>query len=114
MIIDISIVIVRSKGFSLFDFLTGCSNFLVLENLTGKELLQVFGNSKEFVETAADALKEQSADYAEGIRKSIEAAYQVAGCGYEHGSSWGAKVKYIKFRRLVLCAINPKFVKLPI
>ncbi|XP_060672146.1 cellulose synthase-like protein H1 [Ziziphus jujuba] len=65
------------------------------ENMTGEELVQVFGSSKEFVETAADALKEQPADHAQGIRKSIEAAYQVAGCGYEYGSSWGSKAGWI-------------------
>ncbi|KAH7533078.1 hypothetical protein FEM48_Zijuj04G0092200 [Ziziphus jujuba var. spinosa] len=63
--------------------------------MTGEELVQVFGSSQEFVETAADALKEQPADHAQGIRKSIEAAYQVAGCRYEYGSSWGSKAGWI-------------------
>ncbi|KAF3443443.1 hypothetical protein FNV43_RR13125 [Rhamnella rubrinervis] len=65
--------------------------------LTNKELLQTFGDSKDFIETASDALNGQASHSSEktSICESIEAAYQVAGCSYEYGSRWGSKVGWM-------------------
>lgn len=54
-----------------------------------EELLNTFG--KEFTKSAADALKGK-AECPDMLSKSIEAAYQVAGVGYEYGTHWGKKV----------------------
>ncbi|XP_011007182.1 PREDICTED: cellulose synthase-like protein H1 [Populus euphratica] len=60
--------------------------------LTEKEQLRVFGNSKEFVRSAAHALQGKANTSPEILPKLIEAAHQVAGCGYEYGTSWGKEV----------------------
>ena len=57
-----------------------------------EKLLQTFGNSKEFAKAAANALNGNKADSTESLRTSVDSAYKVAGCGYEHGTSWGIKV----------------------
>ncbi|GAB4859450.1 hypothetical protein Ancab_010918, partial [Ancistrocladus abbreviatus] len=59
--------------------------------LKGGELGKLFGNSTKFCESAAHALSglEQKIDCCDNISSSMEAAYQVAGCNYEYGSSWG-------------------------
>ncbi|KAK9924515.1 hypothetical protein M0R45_032880 [Rubus argutus] len=59
---------------------------------TNEELLNTFG--KEFTKSAADALKGK-AESPDMLSKSIEAAYQVAGVGYEYGTHWGKKVGWM-------------------
>ncbi|XVF20994.1 hypothetical protein REPUB_Repub12eG0052500 [Reevesia pubescens] len=58
------------------------------------ELLKEFGKSKEFSVSAAYALKGEKG-FGNNILESLEAAFQVAGCGYEFGTSWGTKVGWI-------------------
>ena len=50
-----------------------------------------FGNSKDFKKAAAIALT-GSTNSTMNVLKSVEAAYQVAGCDYECGTNWGSKV----------------------
>ena len=56
-------------------------------------MIQQFGSSKEFVKSAAVAL-DGKAYLPKDISPSnfIEAAIQVARCGYECGTFWGKKV----------------------
>ncbi|KAL6135226.1 hypothetical protein ACLB2K_067454 [Fragaria x ananassa] len=54
-----------------------------------EELLDMFG--KEFTKSANDALNEK-AECPDMLTETIEAAYQVAGVGYEYGTQWGKKV----------------------
>ncbi|GAB4859448.1 hypothetical protein Ancab_010914 [Ancistrocladus abbreviatus] len=65
--------------------------------LKGGELGKLFGNSTKFCESAAHALSglEQKIDCCDNISSSMEAAYQVAGCNYEYGSSWGNQVGWV-------------------
>ncbi|TKY48723.1 Cellulose synthase protein H1 [Spatholobus suberectus] len=61
-----------------------------------KILMQQFGSSKEFVKSTALAL-EGKAYFPNDISPSnfIEAAIQVAGCGYEYGTLWGKKIGWL-------------------
>ncbi|KAH9718110.1 cellulose synthase-like protein B4 [Citrus sinensis] len=52
------------------------------------ELLKKFGNSKEFINSAAHALKGK-AYFTSILSKSLDIVHQVAGCDYEHSSDWG-------------------------
>lgn len=61
-------------------------------DLTEKEQLKIFGNSKEFVRSAAHALQGKANRSPNILPNLIEAAHQVAGCGYEYGTSWGQEV----------------------
>jgi hypothetical protein len=59
--------------------------------LAGKlveDKLLEFGTSKELIKSAALALKGKR-DSPDDLWHSIEAAYQVASCDYEYGTSWG-------------------------
>ncbi|XVE72412.1 hypothetical protein DITRI_Ditri11bG0037500 [Diplodiscus trichospermus] len=58
------------------------------------ELLKEFGKSKEFSESASYALKGKK-DFPRNLSDSLEAAFQVAGCSYEFGTSWGTKVGWM-------------------
>ncbi|KAJ0052396.1 hypothetical protein Pint_01997 [Pistacia integerrima] len=55
------------------------------------ELQRDFGISREFMKSAAHALKGKTDYYPSNLSESLEAAHQVAGCGYEYGTSWGIK-----------------------
>ncbi|XP_062009430.1 cellulose synthase-like protein H1 isoform X2 [Rosa rugosa] len=57
-----------------------------------EELLDMFG--KEFTKSAADALNGK-AECSNMLAKTIEAAYLVAGVGYEYGTQWGKKVGWM-------------------
>lgn len=61
-------------------------------DLTEKEQLKIFGNSKEFVRSAVHALQGKANMSPKILPNLIEAAHQVAGCGYEYGTSWGKEV----------------------
>ncbi|KAL9457494.1 hypothetical protein AB3S75_006525 [Citrus x aurantiifolia] len=61
----------------------------------GGELLQKFGNSNEFIKSAVDALEGKNTGFSSNLSDSLKAANQVAGCGYEYGSSWGKKVGWL-------------------
>ncbi|KDP30772.1 hypothetical protein JCGZ_13715 [Jatropha curcas] len=63
----------------------------VTGNLDDKELLNIFGNSKEFITSAANALEEKT-NRPNDLSDSMEAAYHVAACGYEYGTAWGKQV----------------------
>lgn len=53
--------------------------------------MKKIGNSKEFINSAAHALKGK-AYFTSILSKSLDVVYQVAGCDYEHSSDWGKKV----------------------
>ncbi|KAJ0111159.1 hypothetical protein Patl1_01979 [Pistacia atlantica] len=55
------------------------------------ELLKEYGNSKEFITSAAHALKGNTDYSTSNLSKSLEAAHQVASCSYEYGTGWGKK-----------------------
>lgn len=57
-----------------------------------EDLLESFGNSKELRIAASRALKEKVEPVECNLGQCTEAAYQVAGCGYEYGTNWGVKV----------------------
>ncbi|XP_024033057.1 cellulose synthase-like protein H1 isoform X2 [Morus notabilis] len=60
------------------------------------KLLQIsFGSSKDFVTAVADAFKGEKTEFAKSLENSLEAANQVAACGYESGTDWGKKVGWI-------------------
>lgn len=61
-------------------------------DLTEKEQLKIFGNSEEFVRSAAHALQGKANMSPQILPNLIEAAHRVAGCGYEYGTSWGKEV----------------------
>ncbi|XP_061970024.1 cellulose synthase-like protein H1 isoform X1 [Populus nigra] len=61
-------------------------------DLTEKEQLKIFGNSKELVRSAAHAIQGEANMSPKILPNLIEAAHQVAGCGYEYGTSWGQEV----------------------
>ncbi|KAG8640606.1 cellulose synthase-like protein H1 isoform X4 [Manihot esculenta] len=63
----------------------------VTANLGDKEMLKIFGNSTEFIKSAAQALQGNT-NAPKTISNLVAAAYQVAGCGYEYGTSWGTEV----------------------
>ncbi|KAJ7981274.1 Cellulose synthase [Quillaja saponaria] len=65
-------------------------------NLSENELVRNFGSSREFINTAADAL--EGTTYSpphHNLSNSIESANQVAGCGYEYGTGWGSQVGWV-------------------
>ncbi|XP_020238415.1 cellulose synthase-like protein H1 [Cajanus cajan] len=68
----------------------------IKERLVENILMQQFGSSKEFAKSAVSAL-EDSAHSANDITPSnlIEAATQVANCGYEHGTCWGKQMGWL-------------------
>ena len=66
-------------------------SFLYVGKLDDYGLLKEFGKSKEFSESATYALKGKK-DFRNNLSDSLEAAFHVAGCGYEFGTSWGTKV----------------------
>ncbi|GAV73787.1 Cellulose_synt domain-containing protein [Cephalotus follicularis] len=59
-----------------------------------QDLIMKFGKSNELIQSVSHALKGRE-DYSRDLKNSIEAAHQVAGCGYEYGTSWGTKVGWI-------------------
>lgn len=61
-------------------------------DLTEKEQLKIFGNSKEFVRSAAQALQGKANMSPQILPNLIEAAHRIAGCGYEYGTGWGKEV----------------------
>ncbi|KAF9688280.1 hypothetical protein SADUNF_Sadunf02G0181200 [Salix dunnii] len=61
-------------------------------DLTEKEHLKIFGKSKEFIRSAAHALQGMANTSPKLLPNLTEAANQVAGCGYEYGTSWGKEV----------------------
>ncbi|KAE8075660.1 hypothetical protein FH972_014354 [Carpinus fangiana] len=70
------------------------NQFVVLKEvrtiLVEDKLLE-FRSSKEFIKSAAHALKGKS-NPPNHLGDSNEAAHQVASCGYEYSSSWGAEL----------------------
>ncbi|XP_042977126.1 cellulose synthase-like protein H1 isoform X2 [Carya illinoinensis] len=55
-----------------------------------------FGNSNELIKSAVDALKGKTGHEPYiNLQSYVEAAYQIAGCGYEYGTSWGTKIGWI-------------------
>ncbi|KAA8526525.1 hypothetical protein F0562_008272 [Nyssa sinensis] len=76
------------------------NQFVVLihvRKLSGEDLQKEFGNSKVFTKLAAQILSglNEKTSSPHDFLSSIEAAYHVAGCGYEYGTSWGTKVGWI-------------------
>ncbi|KAH9669523.1 cellulose synthase-like protein B4 [Citrus sinensis] len=63
-------------------------------NVVYGSLLKKFGNSKEFINSAAHALKGK-AYFTSILSKSLDVVHQVAGCDYEHSSDWGKKVGFL-------------------
>ncbi|THG13570.1 hypothetical protein TEA_007833 [Camellia sinensis var. sinensis] len=63
----------------------------ITRKLSKEALLQTFGRSMEFTKSAAKILSgiKTSSIGPKIISSYIETAYQVAGCDYEYGSSWG-------------------------
>ncbi|XP_075672234.1 cellulose synthase-like protein H1 isoform X2 [Castanea sativa] len=66
---------------------------LQLDNIdsVNEEILKRVGSSKELMKSVAHALKGKT--NSPDLSNSIDTAYQVAGCGYEHGTSWGRQVQ---------------------
>ncbi|KAI8012702.1 Cellulose synthase-like protein B3 [Camellia lanceoleosa] len=69
----------------------------IARKLSNEALLKTFGRSMEFTKSAAKILSDMktSSISPNNISNCIEAAYQVAGCGYEYGTSWGKEVGWI-------------------
>lgn len=63
----------------------------VTGNLDDKELLKIFGNSMDFIKSAAEALQGKT-NTPKSLSDSVNSAYQVADCSYEYGTSWGSEV----------------------
>ena len=58
-----------------------------------QELLKSFGKSKALAKSAALTFEDNACGYhLKGLMNNLEAANQVAGCGYEIGTAWGSKV----------------------
>ncbi|KAL5797911.1 hypothetical protein ACOSQ2_002731 [Xanthoceras sorbifolium] len=66
----------------------------VLNGKVDDELLKEFGNSKEFIKSAAHALKGDRG-FPMDLSNTLDDAHQVAGSAFEYGSSWGEKVGWI-------------------
>ncbi|GKV17638.1 hypothetical protein SLEP1_g28112 [Rubroshorea leprosula] len=66
----------------------------IVGNLSDNGLVKEYGNSKEFLESAARALKGKI-EFPTNLSNNLEAACQVAGCAYENGTDWGNKVGWI-------------------
>ncbi|XP_057954760.1 cellulose synthase-like protein B4 [Malania oleifera] len=64
------------------------------DHLTAQKLQKMFGKSTEFVESAAEILLEQEEklNHRNHFTSSIAAAYEVASCRYEYGTSWGTNI----------------------
>ncbi|XP_022970946.1 cellulose synthase-like protein H1 [Cucurbita maxima] len=61
-----------------------------------QELLKSFGNSKALAKSAALTFEDNACGYhLKGLMNNLEAANQVAGCGYEIGTAWGSKIGWI-------------------
>ncbi|CAL0333934.1 unnamed protein product [Lupinus luteus] len=65
--------------------------------ISEKELKQKFGGSEELVKSVADALEGRSYSPHDDINVSntLEAASEVASCGYEYANGWGQQVGWI-------------------
>ncbi|GAB2274916.1 hypothetical protein Dimus_009686 [Dionaea muscipula] len=69
------------------------------EKLSGERLENLFGESKKLRESAAFSLSgsryklNNSGSFSSSWE--VEAAYQVAGCGYENGTCWGTEVGWV-------------------
>ena len=68
------------------------ANLIFTGELTQEELLNGFGSSKQFINSAAHALQGNS-DHPKDLSNSLEAACQVASCTYEYNTDWGKKVR---------------------
>ncbi|XP_057455860.1 cellulose synthase-like protein H1 isoform X2 [Lotus japonicus] len=65
-------------------------------NILEEELKYKFGTSKEFIKSVVHALKGWIySPHDINISKTIEIASQVAGHGYEYGTSWGDQIGWI-------------------
>ncbi|KAG2712180.1 hypothetical protein I3760_04G112600 [Carya illinoinensis] len=68
-------------------------------SINGKLVEDIFskiGNSKELTKSAIDALEGKiGTPPNHSLHSRIEAAYKVASCGYEYGTSWGTKFGWI-------------------
>ncbi|KAK0602710.1 hypothetical protein LWI29_036177 [Acer saccharum] len=58
------------------------------------ELVKEFGGSKEFINSASQALQGKT-DCPTDLSNSLEAAYQVADRDYESNTNWGEKVGWL-------------------
>ncbi|XP_029131075.1 cellulose synthase-like protein H2 [Cajanus cajan] len=87
---------IEEKLFTIFNYPDGIASGSRREGKLVEEIsIQQFGRSKEFVNSAADAL-EGSAYFANDIHSNlIEAATQVADCGYEYGTCWGEQMGWL-------------------
>ncbi|KAG6717656.1 hypothetical protein I3842_04G111900 [Carya illinoinensis] len=67
-----------------------------MASINGKLVEDIFskiGNSKELTKSAIDALEGKTGTPPNhNLHSHIEAAYKVADCGYEYGTSWGTKL----------------------
>nr|POE98882.1 cellulose synthase-like protein h1 [Quercus suber] len=57
-----------------------------------EEILKSVGSSKKLMKSIAHALKGKT-NSPDHLSNSIDTSYQVASCGYEHGTSWGRQVQ---------------------
>ncbi|KAL2328374.1 hypothetical protein Fmac_021801 [Flemingia macrophylla] len=65
-------------------------------SISEKDLKENFGVSKEFMESAADALEGRACLPNDiNISNAVDIASQVANCGYEHATAWGKQVGWI-------------------
>ncbi|XP_050206570.1 cellulose synthase-like protein B3 [Mercurialis annua] len=79
----------------------------VCGNLADVELVKLFGKSMEFKTSAAEALEEKDRGMPSNFNL-VEAANEVAGCGYEYGTAWGAEIgwRYGSTTEDVLTGLN--------
>ncbi|XP_057457596.1 cellulose synthase-like protein H1 isoform X2 [Lotus japonicus] len=65
--------------------------------LSGKDIVQIFGTSREFVGSVTHALEGKTYANNDDLCKSLdlEAAKEVASCGYECSTAWGEKVGWM-------------------
>lgn len=77
---------------TLHDFMVA---FGFLGKLNDQGLERIFGESVELTKSATKVLSgsNQKIECPHDLLSSVNAAYQVAGCNYEHGTSWGTKVR---------------------
>ncbi|XP_075670929.1 cellulose synthase-like protein H1 isoform X3 [Castanea sativa] len=57
-----------------------------------EEISKRVGSSKELMKSVSHAFKGKT-NSPDHLSNPIDTAYQVAGCGYEHGTSWGRQVQ---------------------
>ncbi|XP_030544378.1 cellulose synthase-like protein H1 isoform X3 [Rhodamnia argentea] len=62
--------------------------------VTKERSLNGFGSAKQFINSAAHALRGNS-DHPKDLLSSLEAAIQVASCTYEHNTDWGKKIGWM-------------------